>query len=186
VTFLNYTDDIVQTYSLDFGFSVESIPALIRPGYRFIGWSFNGEIVDFSVFTMPDEPVLFTPVFEGLTVQLQLITFDRTLIIQATSGEAIGILPTLSMNNGYSFIGWSLAPLDYDQLIDATYVVPNVETLMLFPIWSESNLTIQPSKLNEFKNISEFNVVAWIVFIGLILVFGVYIIKVLKEESIHA
>lgn len=186
VTFLNHTNEIIQTFSLDYGLNIENTPAIVRPGYRFLGWSLNGERVDFSSFTMPDEAVLFSPVFEGLTVQLKLITMDATLTIEATSGEAIGALPILPMNVGYSFIGWSLAPLDHDQLINENYVVPNVETLMLFPIWSESNPPIQLTKLSESTHVFAFDYAAWMVISGLIIILGAYIVKAIKEESIHA
>ena len=186
VTFLNHTNEIIQTFSLDYGLNIENTPAIVRPGYRFLGWSLNGERVDFSSFTMPDEAVLFSPVFEGLTVQLKLITMDATLTIEATSGEAIGALPILPMNVGYSFIGWSLAPLDHDQLINENYVVPNVETLMLFPIWSESNPPIQLTKLSESTHVFAFDYAAWMVISGLIIIIGAYIVKAIKEESIHA
>ena len=186
VTFLNHTNEIIQTFSLDYGLNIENTPAIVRPGYRFLGWSLNGERVDFSTFTMPDEAVLFSPVFEGLTVQLKLITMDATLTIEATSGEAIGALPILPMNVGYSFIGWSLAPLDHDQLINENYVVPNVETLMLFPIWSESNPPIQLTKLSESTHVFAFDYAAWMVISGLIIILGAYIVKAIKEESIHA
>jgi uncharacterized repeat protein (TIGR02543 family) len=186
VTFLNHTNEIIQTFSLDYGLNIESTPAIVRPGYRFLGWSLHGERVDFSTFTMPDEAVLFSPVFEGLTVQLKLITMDATLTIEATSGEAIGALPILPMNVGYSFIGWSLAPLDHDQLINENYVVPNVETLMLFPIWSESNPPIQLTKLSESTHVFAFDYASWIAISGLIIILGAYIVKAIKEESIHA
>lgn len=186
VTFLNHTNEIIQTFSLDYGLNIENTPAIVRPGYRFLGWALNGERVDFSTFTMPDEAVLFSPVFEGLTVQLKLITMDATLTIEATSGEAIGALPILPMNVGYSFIGWSLAPLDHDQLINENYVVPNVETLMLFPIWSESNPPIQLTKLSESTHVFAFDYASWIAISGLIIILGAYIVKAIKEESIHA
>ena len=186
VTFLNHTNEIIQTFSLDYGLNIENTPAIVRPGYRFLGWALHGERVDFSTFTMPDEAVLFSPVFEGLTVQLKLITMDATLTIEATSGEAIGALPILPMNVGYSFIGWSLAPLDHDQLINENYVVPNVETLMLFPIWSESNPPIQLTKLSESTHVFAFDYAAWMVISGLIIIIGAYIVKAIKEESIHA
>jgi hypothetical protein len=108
------------------------------------------------------------------------------LSIEATSGQMIGSLPNLPVNPNYVFLGWSLAPLDETQLINETYIVPNVETLMLFPIWIENHSPLQPLKPNDFIMMTPIDVTSWVVIISLIGIVIIYTYKALKEEFNHA
>ncbi len=92
---------------------------------------------------MPSEDVTLEARWQGNTTLISFITNTNVIEISSTSGEAIGTLPALDMPEGYQFLGWSLAPLDASQLITESYVVPNSETLKLYPIWIQSsNLTL--------------------------------------------
>ncbi len=53
------------------------------------------------------------------------------------------------MPEGYTFLGWSLVPLDETSIIDANHMVPNSETLQLYPIW------IQTSAVNIINPVIE-------------------------------
>ncbi len=186
VRFYDHESELIQTTELNYGLTITSIPTLIRPGYRFLGWSLNAQPVDFSTFTMPDQSVTFTPLFEGISVELKFYTGHTILSIEATSGQAIGALPTLPVNPNYDFLGWSLAPLDETQLINETYIVPNVETLRLFPVWIENHSPIQTLKPNDGMIMAHTDVTAWMVIISLIGIVFVYTFKALKEEYNHA
>jgi uncharacterized repeat protein (TIGR02543 family) len=186
VRFYDHESLLIQTTELNYGSTISSIPTLVRPGYQFLGWSLNGQPVHFSTFTMPDQSVSFIPLFEGLSVELKFYTGETMLSIEATSGQMIGSLPNLPVNPNYVFLGWSLAPLDETQLINETYIVPNVETLMLFPIWIENHSPLQPLKPNDFIMMTPIDVTSWVVIISLIGIVIIYTYKALKEEFNHA
>ncbi len=141
---LEYLDStaIVENISMVYQGHV-TLPILDqKPGYTFVGWTYQDQLIS-NDFVMPSEDVTLEARWQGNTTQISFITNTNVIEIISTSGVAIGTLPTLNMPEGYQFLGWSLAPLDTNQLINETYIVPNSETLKLYPIWIQSsNLTL--------------------------------------------
>jgi uncharacterized repeat protein (TIGR02543 family) len=111
----------------------------VREGYVFAGWESNGLIVTPETFTMPSNDVTWNAVWTPLQSTILFVSNDQTTILTLTSGEAIGSLPDVPIKAGYIFLGWSLSPHDATQLIDETYVVPNGQTIRLYPIWEKTN-----------------------------------------------
>jgi uncharacterized repeat protein (TIGR02543 family) len=110
-----------------------------RDGYLFVGWENNGLIVTPETFTMPSRDVTWTAVWTPLQSTILFVSHDQTTLMTLTSGQAIGTLPELPIKAGYVFLGWSLAPHDASQIIDETYVVPNGQTIRLYPVWEKTN-----------------------------------------------
>ena len=113
--------------------------APVRNGYVFAGWLMNGVLVNPETFVMPASDMVWTAAWTPLQSTVLFVSNDQTTLMTVTSGEAIGTLPTLAIKAGYIFLGWSLAPHDATQIIDASYVVPNGQTLRLYPIWEKTN-----------------------------------------------
>lgn len=128
----------IETFSLDYQGAL-TLPTLNqKPGYTFVGWMLENQLVS-NAFVMGTSDITLEALWQGNTMILSFIT-DKTIIaIHTTSGEMIGTLPTLLMPEGFTFLGWSLAPLDPSQLIQETYIVPNSETLRLYPIWIQTS-----------------------------------------------
>jgi uncharacterized repeat protein (TIGR02543 family) len=135
-------ESTTENISLAFQENME-LPLLdSKPGYTFVGWSFQNQLIT-QDYVMPSGDVTLEAIWQGNTTLISFITNTNVIEISSTSGEAIGTLPTLNMPEGYQFLGWSLAPLDASQLITESYVVTNSETLKLYPIWIQSsNLTL--------------------------------------------
>jgi uncharacterized repeat protein (TIGR02543 family) len=150
-----YAAWIVNAYQVTFTSAHESSPYLTieihfgsiislpnnptRDGYRFIGWSLDGVLSQPQTMTMPDQPLTFVAMWEGLSSQVILITPNETTIITTTSGEAIGSLPVVAVKPGYVFLGWSTIMGDASALIDDTYVVAHGQTIRLYPIWEKTS-----------------------------------------------
>lgn len=110
----------------------------LRDGYTFEGWNDANGLVT-SDWVMPASDVIFVAAWNALSGQIILVTPNHTTILTTTSGQAIGALPDVAVKPGYLFLGWSLAEGDASQIIDETYVVPNGETIRLYPIWEKTN-----------------------------------------------
>lgn len=88
-----------------------SLPVLSRQYYRFLGWEYNGSIVDNS-FIMPSKDIILTAKWEKTHYA---VTLDgETQYIRV--GESI-ILPSLT-RTGYIFKGWRCG----DRLYQGSYV----------------------------------------------------------------
>jgi uncharacterized repeat protein (TIGR02543 family) len=107
-------------------------------GYTFLGWSHDGVMMH-ADWIMPAFDVTLHASWFALSSQVILITPNETTIITTTSGQAIGSLPTVAIKPGYIFLGWSLVQGDASQIIDGTYIVPNGQTIRLYPIWEKTN-----------------------------------------------
>ena len=105
-----------------------------RPGYRFDGWTLNGEAYTFT-----------TPVTEDITLQAQwtqvyTITFDygyesKTNTVQLADGELLE-KPADLVREGYKFLGWKLpngGPDYYDQ-----WGQPVKNSMTLYAEWGQS------------------------------------------------
>lgn len=79
--------------------STVSLPVLTRQYYRFVGWEYNGSIVDNS-FTMPYKDIILTAKWEKTHYAVSL---DRT-VQYVRIGESI-TLPNKTQA-GYTFNGW--------------------------------------------------------------------------------
>lgn len=110
-----------------------------RVGYRFLGWSLDGVIVQPHTMTMPDHSLTFVAMWEGLSSQVILITPNQTTIITTTSGQVIGSLPVVAVKPGYVFLGWSTIMGDATAIIDENYVVVHGQTIRLYPIWEKTS-----------------------------------------------
>jgi hypothetical protein len=107
-------------------------------GYTFLGWSHN-DVMMHAEWVMPATDVTIHASWFALSSQVILITPNETTIVTTTSGQAIGSLPTVAIKPGYIFLGWSLAQGDANQIIDETYIVPNGQTIRLYPVWEKTN-----------------------------------------------
>jgi uncharacterized repeat protein (TIGR02543 family) len=127
------------TIEIHFGSIISPPNNPTRDGYRFIGWSLDGVLSQPQTMAMPDQPLTFVAMWEGLSSQVILITPNETTIITTTSGEAIGPLPVVAVKPGYVFLGWSTIMGDASALIDDTYVVAHGQTIRLYPIWEKTS-----------------------------------------------
>ena len=123
----------IDTYFIDY----QAIPALpiapIVSGYTFIGWAYEGQLIDGN-WTMPARDVTLEAMYTGNQSTIVFITDQGISTLSVQTGSPIGVLPTLALPNGYEFIGWSTTP-DQADLIDASFIVPHNELIALYPIW---------------------------------------------------
>jgi uncharacterized repeat protein (TIGR02543 family) len=108
-----------------------------RNGYTFLGWRADDEMIE-DDWTVPDSDVVLTAVWEGLSSQAIFISPNQTTILNTTSGETIGALPTVEVKPGFIFLGWSLAVGDASQIVDENFLVENGLTIKLYPIWEKT------------------------------------------------
>ena len=161
ITFIGdgYQESITSDYQSNI--TLPMISDDLKPGYTFLGWSYQGTFYD-ETFSVPSENVTLTAIYEGNTTIISFFVPEGTITIESTSGETISNLPTLILPEQYRFLGWSLVPLDATQIIDSQFVVPNSETLNLYPIWvmndtpNVMNPTIQPSHQTQTSIFTEF------------------------------
>jgi uncharacterized repeat protein (TIGR02543 family) len=141
-----YTVSFVSTHlnqpivsnTVDFGEKPTIPTPPTRNGYKFLGWSADDEMIE-DDWTVPDSDVVLTAVWEGLSSQAIFISPNQTTILSTTSGEAIGLLPTVEVKPGFIFLGWSLAVGDASQIVDEDFMVENGLTLKLYPIWEKTS-----------------------------------------------
>ena len=142
------------TYSLSGGqltnqapttFTVGQELTLITPtkaGYEFSGWYLDENLS--TAFNPNNLPLLNINLYAkwvGITTTIYFVTQQAISPMTIQSGESIGVLPSLTMAEGFIFHGWSLTLNDANNIITSDYVVGNSLTLQLFPIWSTTSPT---------------------------------------------
>lgn len=106
-----------------------SLPILSRQYYRFIGWEYNGSIIDNS-FIMPQKDVILTAQWEKTHYAVSLDGAVQHIRI----GESI-TLPTLT-KTGYKFIGWLNGGKIYNGLFTPT------DDVSLTSEWEANSYTV--------------------------------------------
>ena len=137
-----------QTYSIESS-TIELVNP-VRPGYSFGGWytneSFSGNPVE-QIQAGSLNNLSLHAKWIGLITTIYFITQESINPITVQSGQPIGSLPTVTMADGYTFLGWSLTMNDPNDLIDNDFIVDNSLTMQLYPIWSTSSPTAPISLL---------------------------------------
>jgi uncharacterized repeat protein (TIGR02543 family) len=130
------------TYSIES--STIQLTNPVRPGYAFGGWftneSFTGNPVE-QIQAGSIHDITLHAKWIGLTTTIYFITQETIHPITVQSGQPIGSLPTVTMAEGFTFLGWSLTMNDPSDLIDNDFIVDNSLTMQLYPIWSTSSPT---------------------------------------------
>ena len=135
-------------------YSIESTTIdLIQPsraGYTFAGW-YNNESYQGNAITQIQagymNDITLHAKWIGLTTTIYFITQETIHPITVQSGQPIGSLPTVTMAEGFTFLGWSLTMNDPNDLIGNDFIVDNSLTMQLYPIWSTSSSTSPVSLL---------------------------------------
>lgn len=169
-------------------FTIGQILTLVnptKPGYSFDGWFLDEQHqTPINLTNLPIQDITLHAKWIGLTTTIYFITQETISPIIVQSGQPIGSLPTVTMAEGFNFLGWSLTMNDSTNLIGNDFIVDNSLTMQLYPIWSTStptnpiNLLIKA--VNEPMNATfEIFVFASTLFIGL----GLSILTILKRKQ---
>lgn len=131
----------------------------IRPGYAFGGWFTNDSLTGNPLQRIETGSMNDLTLYArwiGLSTTIYFITHENINPIVVQSGQPIGSLPTVTMAEGFTFLGWSRTMNDESDLIDASYIVDNSLTLQLYPIWTTASPT-SPINLLLRDNIEPIN-----------------------------
>ena len=169
-------------------FTIGQILTLVnptKPGYSFDGWFLDEQHqTPINLTNLPIQDITLHAKWIGLTTTIYFITQETISPIIVQSGQPIGSLPTVTMAEGFNFLGWSLTMNDSTNLIGNDFIVDNSLTMQLYPIWSTStptnpiNLLIKA--VNEPMNATfEIFVFASTLFIGL----GLSILTIMKRKQ---
>lgn len=169
-------------------FTIGQILTLVnptKPGYSFDGWFLDEQHqTPINLTNLPIQDITLYAKWIGLTTTIYFITQETISPIIVQSGQPIGSLPTVTMAEGFNFLGWSLTMNDSTNLIGNDFIVDNSLTMQLYPIWSTStptnpiNLLIKA--VNEPMNATfEIFVFASTLFIGL----GLSILTIMKRKQ---
>jgi uncharacterized repeat protein (TIGR02543 family) len=169
-------------------FTIGQILTLVnptKPGYSFDGWFLDEQHqTPINLTNLPIQDITLYAKWIGLTTTIYFITQETISPIIVQSGQPIGSLPTVTMAEGFNFLGWSLTMNDSTNLIGNDFIVDNSLTMQLYPIWSTStptnpiNLLIKA--VNEPMNATfEIFVFASTLFIGL----GLSILTIMKRNQ---
>ncbi len=156
-----------------------------KPGYSFDGWYLDEQHqTPINLNNLPIHDITLHAKWIGLTTTIYFITQETISPITVQSGQPIGSLPTVTMAEGFNFLGWSLTMNDPTDLVGNDFVVDNSLTMQLYPIWSTStpinpiNLLIK--EVNEPMHATfEIFVFASTLFIGL----GLTTLTILKRKQ---
>lgn len=136
------------TYSIES--STIQLTNPVRPGYAFGGWftneSFTGNRVE-QIQAGSINDITLHAKWVGLTTTIYFITQETIHPITVESGQPIGSLPTVTMAEVFTFLGWSLTMNDPNNLIGSDFIVANSLTMQLYPIWSTTSSTAPISLL---------------------------------------
>jgi uncharacterized repeat protein (TIGR02543 family) len=163
--------------------------SLITPtkvGYEFSGWYLDGNLsTAFNPNNLPLQNITLHAKWVGITTMIYFVTQQTINPITIQSGEAIGVLPTLTMAEGFVFHGWSLTLNDANNIITSDYVVGNSLTLQLFPIWSTTSPTSPINLLTRHSVTSTYPIFEIIVFISTLLISAIFTTLAIIKRNHH-
>lgn len=120
---------ITQAY----GSEIESISTPTRAGYKFLGWSYDGNTYPTMLSTMPGGGGTITAQWEGYTITYNANGGTCATTEQQYSGTALTI-PSATQT-GYRFTGWYTAPNSGDLVYSAGQSVTPTEDITLYAHW---------------------------------------------------
>jgi uncharacterized repeat protein (TIGR02543 family) len=170
-------------------FTVGQELTLITPtkaGYEFSGWYLDENLS--TAFNPNNLPLLNINLYAkwvGITTTIYFVTHQTINPITIQSGEAIGVLPTLTMTEGFIFQGWSLTLNDANSIITSDYVVGNSLTLQLFPIWSTTSPTSPINLLTRESIVDSLPMFEIIVFMSTLLMGAIFTTLAIIKRNHH-
>ena len=123
----------------------EFIPEV--PGYKFVGWAKDGEIVQTNVYEYTSD-VTYKAVFEANTYKITYTNILEEYTVDVKYESNI-ILPTPS-KEGFKFLYWTLDGNVYDESI-----FRHTSNIELVAVWEEVHLSKVNLSLNSFGGVCE-------------------------------
>jgi uncharacterized repeat protein (TIGR02543 family) len=139
---VTYIDAEVTSQRIEFN-TLVPLPEKEKLGYRFIGWSQNGSIVE-SV-TMPAGPVELTALYEPFSAFMAFSTPTQTLQLTLTTDQSVQGLNPLSVPSGYTFLGYYTQPFGGGDGVSSGYEIENAHAVSFYPFYVSSSQTFAPS-----------------------------------------
>jgi uncharacterized repeat protein (TIGR02543 family) len=175
-----------QTYTVE-STTIDLIQP-VRAGFIFAGW-YNNESYQGNAITQIQSgsinDVTLHAKWVGITTTIYFVTHQTINPITIQSGESIGVLPTLTMTEGFIFQGWSLTLNDANSIITSDYVVGNSLTLQLFPIWSTTSPTSPINLLTRESIANSLPMFEIIVFMSTLLIGAIFTTLAIIKRNHH-
>ena len=144
-----YDDDSSASFDVTYGSDV-TLPTPTRKDYRFLGWYYNGTLVESGNWDIANNATL-TPAWELLTyydVYFENTENNSTTVTVTFNNNYSGSLysydtlyhnetlsyPTVPTREGYSFVGWYL---DADCTVPYSFSGTITEDITLYAKWAE-------------------------------------------------
>ena len=124
-----------------------------KEGYRFMGWSLNGETIIDETSIIAEKDITYHAIFEKLNyVRFNYLndnTIDQNSNIISVEGyilgETLDMYAPIPTKPHFEFVGWSF---DGENLVDLTAVVNNGTITNIYAVWQAKDIEINVN-LNE-------------------------------------
>ncbi len=139
---VTYVSEAPQVIRTEFNSAVQ-LPILEKTGYRFLGWQYQGQMIDSLV--MPAQPIELNAIFRPLNLKITFATPSQVLEMSITTDVELSGLNPLSVPSEYVWLGYFTQPFGGGDSLNDGLPVDDAHSLRIYPYYLRAGQTFNSS-----------------------------------------